>query len=313
VERQLDRAVQGAQDYDCRCRLLMPDGAVKHVHVRAHRQICEGGEEELVGALMDITAARQAQDALQTAQTELAHVTRVTALGEMSASIAHEVNQPLTAIITNAEAGLRWLSRQVPDLEEALAALRKIGNEAHRASEVIRRIRDFSQKTNPEMIQLDINELIDEAVTLVRHEALRHGVAMRLEPESGLPRVCGDRIQLQQVIINLVINGMQAMATVTDRERVLVVRTQRYQSGQVLVAVKDVGVGIKPESANRLFSAFYTTKPDGLGMGLSICRSIIQAHGGRVWASANAGPGMTFQFTISDAGDRSVQPRQVDR
>jgi C4-dicarboxylate-specific signal transduction histidine kinase len=277
----------------------MPDGVVKHVHVRAHRQAYEAGEEELVGALMDVTAARQAQDALQTAQTELAHVTRVTALGEMSASIAHEVNQPLTAIVTNAEASLRWLSRQVPDLGEALAALRRIGKEAHHASEVIRRIRDFSQKANPEMIQLDINELVDEAVTLVRHEALRHGVAMRLELASGLRPVRGDRIQLQQVIINLVVNGMQAMATVTGRERVLIVRTQRYQSDQVMVAVEDVGVGINPENANRLFSAFYTTKPDGLGMGLSICRSIIQAHGGRVWAVANAGPGMTFQFTIS--------------
>jgi C4-dicarboxylate-specific signal transduction histidine kinase len=164
---------------------------------------------------------------------------------------------------------------------------------------VIRRIRQFSKKSNPEMIRLDINEVVEEAVTLLRHEALGHGVAIKLELESGLPPVRGDRIQLQQVIINLAVNGMQAMATVNDRDRVLIMRTQRHQSDRLLVAVADVGAGIKPENADRLFSTFYTTKPDGLGMGLSICRSIVEAHGGRVWASPNAGPGMTFQFTIS--------------
>jgi signal transduction histidine kinase len=148
------------------------------------------------------------------------------------------------------------------------------------------------------MIRLDINEVLEEAVTLLRHEALRHGVAMQLQLESGLLPVRGDRIQLQQVIINLAVNGMQAMAAVHDRDRVLIMRTQRHQSDRVRVAVEDVGVGIKPENADRLFTAFHTTKPDGLGMGLSICRSIIEAHGGNVWASPNAGPGMTFQFMI---------------
>ena len=302
VQQQLDRAVRGEQDYDYEYRLLMPDAVVKHIHVRAHRQSYEVGEEELVGALMDVTATRKAQEALQSAQTELAHVTRVTTLGEMSTSIAHEVNQPLAAIVTNGEASLRWLSHQIPDIEEALAAAREIVKSAHRASEVIRRIREFSKKTEPEMMQLDINDIVEEAVTLVRHEGVRHGVAMQLELASGLLPVRGDRIQLQQVIINLVVNGMQAMATVRDRERVLIVHTQRHQSDQVLVAVEDVGVGLEPENADQLFRAFYTTKPDGLGMGLSICRSIIEAHGGRVWASPNAGPGMTFQFTISAYG-----------
>jgi PAS domain S-box-containing protein len=302
VRQQFDRALRGEQDYDYECRLLMPDGAVKHIHVRAHRQVSEAGEEELVGALMDVTATRQAQQALQSAQAELAHVTRVTTLGEMSASIAHEVNQPLAAIVTNAESSLRWLSRQPPEIEEVAAAIGQIVNDAHRASTVIRRIREFSKKANPEMVQLDINEVVEEAVTLVRHEALRHGVAIRLELASGLPPIHGDRIQIQQVIINLVVNGLEAMAAVTSRERILIVRTQRSQSDHVLVAVEDVGVGIEPENANQLFSAFYTTKPDGLGMGLSICRSIIEAHGGQVWASANAGPGMTFQFTLSTYG-----------
>ena len=175
-------------------------------------------------------------------------------------------------------------------------------NDAHRANEVIRRIRKFSKKVDPEMIRLDINEVVEEAVTLLRHDALRHGVAIRLELASGLLPVRGDRIQLQQVIVNLLVNGMEAMATVRDRERVLIVRTQRHQADGVLVAIEDAGVGIKPENADRLFSAFYTTKPDGLGMGLSIVRSIIEAHGGRVWASPNAGPGMTFQFALSAEG-----------
>jgi len=302
VRQQLDRAARGDEDYEYEYRLLMPDGEVKHVHLRADRQVSETGEEELVGAVMDVTATRKAQEALQVAQTALAHVTRVSMLGEMSASIAHEVNQPLGAIVTNAESSLRWLSRQPPEVEEAVAGIRQIVKDAHRASEVIRRIREFSKQAEPEMVRLDINEVVEEVVTLLRHEALRHGATMELELEWGLLPVRGDRIQLQQVIINLAVNGMQAMATVRDRDRVLVMRTQRQQSDRVLVAVEDVGVGIKPENADRLFSAFYTTKHDGLGMGLSICRSIIEAHGGRVWGSPNAGPGMTFQFTISAYG-----------
>jgi PAS domain S-box-containing protein len=302
VQQQLDRAVRGEQDYDYEYRLLMPDGDIKHLHVRAHRQVYEAGEEELVGALMDVTATRRAQEALQIAQTALAHVTRVSTLGEMSASIAHEVNQPLAAIVTNAESSLRWLGRQTPDIEEAVAGIRKIVTDAHRASEVIRRIREFSKKADPEMIRLDINEVVEEAVMLLQYEALRHGVAIRLDLDSRLLPVRGDRVQLQQVIINLAVNGMQAMTTVRDRDRVLIMRTQAHQSDRVLVAVEDVGIGIKPEDADRLFSAFYTTKPDGLGMGLSICRSIVEAHGGRVWASPRTGPGTTFQFTVSAYG-----------
>ena len=302
VRREIDRAAQGEQDYDYENRLLTPNGSVKHLQIRAHRLKYESGEEEIVGALMDVTATRKAQEALHVAQTELAHVTRMTTLGEMSASIAHEVNQPLAAIVTNGEAGLRWLDREVPEIAEALDAIRQIVGEAHRASGVIRGIREFSRKAAPEMVQLDINDVIEEAIALVRHEALRHGVAIRQQLAPGMPTVRGDRIQLQQVIINLVINAVQAMAAVTDRECVLFVRTQRQDPGQVLVAVEDAGVGIEPGDADRLFSAFYTTKPDGLGMGLSICRSIIDAHGGRVWASRNTGPGMTFQFTISADG-----------
>jgi PAS domain S-box-containing protein len=302
LQQQLDRAAQSDQDYEYEGRLLMPDGDIKHMHVRAHRHVSEAGEEEVVGAVMDVTATRKAQEELQIAQTALAHVTRVTMLGEMSASIAHEVSQPLAAIVSNGEAGLRWLRRERPDTEEARAAIEHIVSDAHRATEVIRRIREFSKKADPQMVQLDLNEVVEEAVALVRHEALRHDVAMRLELAPGLPPVRGDRIQLQQVLINFLVNGMEAMATVRDQERVLITRTKRDRSDRVLVAVEDAGIGIAPEDAKRLFTAFHTTKPDGLGMGLSICRSIVEAHGGRVWASGNAGPGTTFQFTISADG-----------
>jgi PAS domain S-box-containing protein len=298
VQAQIDRAVRGEQRHDYEHRLLMPDGTIKYVHIRAHPQVYERGEEELVGAVMDITAARQAQDALQSAQADLAHGARVTALGEMSASLAHEVNQPLAAIVSNAEASTRWLNRPVPEIEEAIAAVGYILKNAHRASEVIRRTREFSKKADPEMVQLDINEVVEEAIALVRHEAHRHRVAVRLDLASSLLPVRGDRIQLQQVIINLVINGLQATIPVHGRERVLFVRTGQEQSDRIVVAVEDVGIGIEPENADRLFGAFYTTKRDGLGIGLSVCRSIVEAHSGQISASANVGPGMTFHFTI---------------
>jgi len=298
VQEELNRALRGARDFDYEHRLLMPDGTIKYVHVRAHHQVYEDNETELVGALIDITAARQAQDALQTALAELAHASRVATLGEMSASIAHEVNQPLAAIASNGEATLRWLERDIPNLGEARAAAGQVVKNAHRASEVIKRIRGFSKKADPEMTPLDINEIVEEATTLVRHEAFRYKVGMQVELASGLRPVRGDRTQLQQVLVNLVVNGMQAMHTVEDRERVLTIRTERTQTDKLLLAVKDVGIGVALDKADQLFEAFYSTKPGGLGIGLSICRSIVEAHGGQIWASTNAGPGMTFQFTI---------------
>jgi C4-dicarboxylate-specific signal transduction histidine kinase len=300
VQREINRARQGEQEFDFEHRLLMPDGTIKYVYVLAHLVKDERGSDEIVGALMDITAAKTAQDALSKAQAELAHVTRVTSLGELAASIAHEVNQPLSAIVTNGAAGLRWLDRESPVLDEVRSSLESIIGDAKRASEVIHKIRSFSKKTNPEMTQLHINDVVDEAVSLIRREALDHRVTMRLELASGLPVVRGDRIQLQQVIFNLAINGVQAMAMVTDRPRVLFIRTQLIEPDLVLVAVEDGGVGIEPENLNRLFSAFYTTKPNGLGMGLSICRSIIEAHGGELQLErpAEEKQGTTFLFDL---------------
>jgi PAS domain S-box-containing protein len=299
VQQEIDRAAQGGQDYEYEHRLLMPDGTIKHLHVRARRVKYKSGAEEIVGALMDVTATRKAQEALHMAQAELARVARVTALGQMSASIAHEVNQPLAAIGTSAAASLRWLTRELPEVDEARACLNHIVEEADRASEVIRSVRDLARRADPKVMPLDINKVIDEAVALVKQEALSHRVTVQLQLAPELPPVRGDRIQLQQVITNLAINGVQAMATVADRARVLTIRTEQRESDQVLVVVQDVGIGTEPEGLERLFSAFYTTKPDGMGMGLSICRSIIEALGGRMWALRNIGSGMTFQFTVS--------------
>ena len=252
------------------------------------------------GVSADITAAvraDQVEEALRKVQAELAHVTRVTTLGELTASIAHEVNQPLAAIVANGDACLRWLSRDVPELDEVRGAVAGMINDGNRAADVIRRVRALAKKTDTLKAPLPINEVIDEVIQLLQREVLSHRASARLELASELPLVLVDRIQLQQVIINLVMNGMEAMAPVTDRPRELKILSRR-DADQVLVAVQDSGVGIDPGEVDRLFNAFFTTKPSGMGMGLSICRSIIEAHGGKLWASRNVGAGATFQFTL---------------
>jgi len=216
----------------------------------------------------------------------------------LSTSIAHEVSQPLVGIVTNGDASLRWLDRDVPEVEEARRTIKRVISDADRASNVIRRIRDLAKNATPEMARLDINEVIEDTIPLVQRQALSHRVTLRSDLAAGLPEVLGDRVQLQQVIINLLINGLEAMAPLTDRSRELIVRSQPCAGDQVLVVVQDAGVGIAPEMADKLFNAFYTTKPDGMGMGLSICRSIVQAHAGRIWATNHDGPGVTIQFTV---------------
>jgi PAS domain S-box-containing protein len=253
------------------------------------------------GVGSDVTAAvraEQAEEALRQSQLELAHATRVTTLGELTASIAHEVNQPLTAIVTNGEVGLRWLDREAPDLAEVREALGRVISNGCRAGEIIHRLRALSRKGETQKVVLDINELVEDVMPLVQQEVLRHQVSLRLELAPTLPAISADRVQLQQVIINLIVNGIEAMAPVTDRPRELTVRSQLDDSGQVLVAVEDAGVGIDPEHAKQIFNAFFTTKSSGMGMGLSICRSIVEDHGGRLWASRNAGPGATVQFVL---------------
>jgi C4-dicarboxylate-specific signal transduction histidine kinase len=276
----------------------MPDGSVKHVHAAAHAVTDASGDIEFVGAVTDITSRKRAEAELHEAQANLAHVTRVTALGELAASIAHEVNQPLAAVVTNAAACLRWLDREPANLKEARSTVQSIVEDGNRAGEVIQRVRALVNKTADQKAPLHINEVVNEVMSLVQHELFSHRVALRLELAPALPSVLADRIQLQQVILNLVINGIEAMQPIKERARELMIRTRQDETGQVLVTVSDVGVGVAAENTDRLFDAFFTTKSSGMGMGLSICRSIVNAHGGRLSASGNGGPGATFQFTL---------------
>lgn len=246
----------------------------------------------------EMNERRRAEDALQKAQAELAHVSRLMTLGELTASISHEVNQPIAAVVINGQVCQRLLALEPPRPDDVRATLERIVRDANRASEVVQRIRALAKRTEPQMVSLDMNEVIREAVLLVQREVLSHGVSLRTELSADLPDVLGDRVQLQQVVINLLINGVEAMASITDRPRELIIRAQQHERSQVLVAVLDCGIGIDSQTAEQLFSAFFTTKPSGMGMGLSISRSIIRAHGGRLWASPNPGHGAAFQFTV---------------
>src|SRR3984893_14242695 len=298
VRRVIDRAKNDRQDFAFEHRLQLPGGTVKHVRVVARAMRSETDNVDFVGAVMDVTSIKLAELELQSTRTELAHVMRVTSLGELTASIAHEVNQPLGAVVANAEACLGWLDRESPDLNEAHAAIERIVRDGHRAGEVIRRVRALIKRTDRQMVPLDVNEIVSEAMNIVEHELLRYRVSQRIELSSDLPVVLGDRIQLQQVLLNLIINGIEAMQPIADRQRELVIRSERDETQQVQVTVMDCGIGLSAESAHRIFDAFITTKSSGMGMGLSFCRSIIQAHGGRMWASSNEPFGAAVQFTL---------------
>jgi PAS domain S-box-containing protein len=253
----------------------------------------------------EVTERKQAQEALFKAQVELTHVTRVMTLGELTASIAHEVNQPLTAIVTNGNACLRWLGRDVPDLEEAQAAVARMIRDGHRASDVIQRIRALAKHTHPQKTRLGLNEVIHEVLTLADSEVRQHRVVLHTDLSTMLPPVLGDRIQVQQVLLNLIMNGIEAMQEVMDRPREMRIQSRPHEVDSVLVAVQDAGIGLDPQRMAQLFDAFFTTKPTGMGLGLSISRTIIEAHGGWLWVSPNHEYGTTVQFTLP-IGSRNV-------
>jgi signal transduction histidine kinase len=256
-----------------------------------------------MGAVSDVTAAKLAEDLVYKAQAELLHVTRVTTLGELTASIAHEVNQPLAAIVTNGEVSLRLLESDVPDLDEVRQALDAMIRDGRRASEIIRRLRALSQKSGTQRIALDIGGVVEEVIPLVQGQLANHRVLLRLDLARALPAVLVDRVQMQQVVINLMLNAAEATVAVTGSRHEVTIRSHLDDVGQVVVAVEDSGVGIDPKNVRRVFDPFFSTKANGMGMGLSICRSIIEGHGGKLWASANAGPGTTFQFSLPPCGE----------
>jgi C4-dicarboxylate-specific signal transduction histidine kinase len=304
VQETIDRATLNGTDLDFEHRLLLPDGAVKSVYILAHAIKDESRNIEYIGAIMDITARKQAEEALRKSQGELAHIARVMTMGELAASIAHEVNQPLASVVTSASACLRWLDAQ--KLVEARRSASRVITESHRASEIIGRIRALAKKAPPQKDWVDVNETIHEVIALARSEIQRKGVALETQLSEHVPLIFADRIELQQVILNLVMNGSEAMDTVTDRPREMVIRSSAQESDKVLVAVQDSGTGIDSQNLDKIFDTFYTSKPQGMGMGLAISRSIVENHGGRLWATANAPWGAVFQFMLPVNSDKVV-------
>jgi len=292
-------ALRGASRYDLEYRVVRPNGELRIVHSQGDLRRDESGRpRSMFGTIQDITERKRAEEALREVQTELEHANRVTTMGQLTASIAHEVNQPIAAAVTNAEAALRWLEARTPNLEEVRQALGRIVENGRRAGDVIGRIRALIKKASPRKDQFDLNEAILDVIALTRSEVLKHGVSLQTQLAKDLPAVEGDRIQLQQVILNLILNAVEAMSCIDEGARELRISTERGGAGGLLVAVRDTGPGVDPTSVDRLTKAFYTTKPDGMGMGLAICRSIIEVHGGRLWASANEPRGAVFQFTL---------------
>lgn len=288
--------------FDLEVRLRGSDGNYRRFVSRAVPVYGERGEiVQWFGTNTDIEDRRQLQESLRNAEAEVARVARLTVLGELAATLAHELNQPLAAVITNGDACLWWLGRDPPDLDEASGAVLRIIRDANRAADVIAHTRALLQKSNGEKVGLDILKVIHQTLLLVRSDAERHRIVIREIVADDVPMVLGDRVQLQQVLLNLIVNGIEAMAETGGRNQELVVRAERHELDDrpgVLVAVQDAGVGVAHENLDRIFEALYTTKSAGLGMGLAISRSLVQAHGGRLWASRNSGTGSTFQFVL---------------
>src|ERR1039458_8457912 len=307
LDKTIDGARSNGDDFECQYRFLTPDHSVKYLHVVARATRDQDGQLEYIGAVQDVTARRLSEEALDKAGSELVHVARVMSLGTLTASIAHELNQPLSGIITNASTCLRMLAADPPNVDGARETAQRTIRDGNRASEVITRLRALFGKEGITTEPVDLNEATREVIALSLGELQRNRVILRPELADGLPPVAGDRGQLQQVILNPRRHALDAMRAVDDRPRQLAIRTEQDEGDFVRLTVQDTGVGIDSQNLDRLFDAFYTTKSAGMGMGLSVCRSIIERHRGRpsgvrprgrVWAVPNAGPGSTFSFSI---------------
>ena len=298
IEKMVEQAKNRLDDFEWQYRLLMPDHSTKYLHAVAHVTRDRGGQLEYIAAVQDVTARRLAEEARDQARSELARVARAVTLGTMTASIAHELNQPLSGIVTNAGTCQRMLGAVPPNVDGALETARRTIRDANRASEVIARLRALFSRKEIATESVDLNEATREVIALSLSELRRNEIVLKADLADDLAPVTGDRIQLQEVILNLLHNATDAMSAVHDRPRELLIRTEVDQGKQVRLSLKDSGVGFAPQDADKMFAAFHTTKPEGMGIGLSISRSIIEAHQGRLWAAGNEGAGATFSFSI---------------
>ncbi len=307
----IERAIRERSDFEVDFRTVLPDSSTKYIRSIGHPVFSASGElVEFVGTGVDVTERRQAEEErerLRQVQADLAHINRATTMGELTASLAHEINQPITAAATDARTCLRWLARAQPDIEEARESAARVVNAVTRAADIISRLRQLFKKGAPQTNLLDVSEVIQEMVVLLRSEASRHSVSIRTELSENLPRVVADRVQLQQVLMNLMLNGIEAMQD-TASEGQLTIRSLMAEHGQLLISVSDTGVGVPREQADQIFNAFFSTKAQGTGMGLSISRSIVESHGGRLWATSNSGRGATFSFTLPSAEAQELSP-----
>src|SRR5881628_988514 len=308
----IERARGAGTDFEYDLRLQMPDQSIKYLHVVAHGTRDEDGLPQYIGAVQDVTARRLSEQALGKAQSELAHVARVTTLSTLTASIAHEVNQPLSGIITNASTCLRMLDADPPNVDGARETVRRTIRDGNRASDVITRLRALFGRKSTTTESMDLNEATREVIALSLSELQGSGVILRADLGDDLPLVTGYRVQLQQVILNLLRNAADAMSGIDDRPKQLVIRTERVDDDGVCLSVQDAGVGFAPEDIDRMFDAFYTTKSGGMGIGLSVSRSIIERHRGRLWAARNDDQGATFAFSIPCAPDTKPRPAVVE-
>lgn len=298
-EATIEKAIEEKSDYEVEFRILLPDGTVKCIHTVGH-PVFDASETlvKFIGVSMDVTERKRAEEQnekLRRLEADLAHMERISVMGELAASLAHEIKQPIAAAAVNARTGLRWLQREPPDIGEARETLSRIANDVHRASEIIERNRSLYRRDTPRQESVDVNQLIHELSVLLQDKARQHSIPIRTVLHSDLPVVLADRVQVQQVLMNLMLNALEAMR---DGGGELTVRAHAGEDGHILISVSDLGPGLPLEHGERIFDAFFTTKANGTGMGLSISRRIIESHGGRLWATANHGRGATFQFTL---------------